>query len=85
MSWNYRVVKDKGNYGIYEVYYHDRGKYKNQIYATSSKPCGLHYCAKKAELKSELKHMLAAFKKPILSMARLNRTWAKRAQKQAKN
>lgn len=61
MNWNYRVIKDKENYTIHEVYYNEDGSIwaygYNQAVLTENNP---------EELKKSLESMLDSFQKEIL-------------------
>lgn len=64
MSWNYRVMTlNRGeSYGIHEVYYDDKGC-PNAYTENDMKPFGENI----DELRNDLKWMLAALDKPILT------------------
>lgn len=67
MSWNYRVIVKHGEYFIKEVYYDDKGIITGFI-ERPAYPYGLGIM----DLKGDLKHMLAAFKHPVIDQRELD-------------
>ncbi len=57
MTWDYRVIEDKENFRIHEVYYNDAG----EITAISEDSI-----APEGETLEELKYYFAALKRPVL-------------------
>ena len=63
MSWNYRIVKKDGCYGIHEVYYKDNNAMKTKM--VSVNPMDPHG-ETIGKLKSDFELMKGAFDKPTL-------------------
>jgi hypothetical protein len=63
MTWNYRVVNNKGNFGIYEVYYDENGNAN----AWSQDPME-PYGESLEELRADLKRMLMALERPLFDL-----------------
>ncbi len=61
MTWDYRVIEDKENFRIHEVYYNDAGEIA-AISEDSIAPEGETL----EELKDDLKYYFAALKRPVL-------------------
>ena len=61
MTWDYRVIEDKENFRIHEVYYNDAGEI-TAISEDSIAPEGETL----EELKDDLKYHFAALKRPVL-------------------
>ena len=61
MTWDYRVIEDKENFRIHEVYYNDAGEI-TAISEDSIAPEGETL----EELKDDLKYYFAALKRPVL-------------------
>jgi hypothetical protein len=61
MTWNYRVIENKGMFHIHEVYYND----KEEITAISEDPIA-PAGETLEELKGDLKYYQQALKRPIL-------------------
>ncbi len=61
MTWNYRVIEDKENFRIHEVYYNDAG----EITAISEDPIVLEGETLE-ELKDDLEYYFAALESPVL-------------------
>lgn len=61
MTWDYRVIEDKENFRIHEVYYNDAG----EITAISEDPIAPEGETLE-ELKDDLKYYFAALKRPVL-------------------
>lgn len=70
MTWNYRIVSEKAPegefYQLYEIYYDD-----GKIVGMLEKPSN-PYGDTVDELQETMKHMLEAFKKPVLTMEALD-------------
>ncbi len=61
MTWEYRVMSNKGELGIYEVYYYDDGKIKGY---SSEAVIPKGSCL--GELREEALRYIAALDKPVL-------------------
>ena len=61
MTWNYRVIEDKGKFRIHEVYYNDAGEI-TAISEDQIAPEGETL----EELKNDLEYYFAALKNPVL-------------------
>lgn len=61
MTWDYRIIEDKENFRIHEVYYNDAGEI-TAISEDSIAPEGETL----EELKDDLKYYFAALKRPVL-------------------
>lgn len=75
MSWNYRVVrrrheyggKDVYTFGIHEVYYNDEGKPRN-LTVDPVTLCG----QSREDVREDLELMLGAFSSPVLDYDEIN-------------
>jgi hypothetical protein len=66
MSWNYRVIEDKGEFAIHEVYYNKDGEITN-VTVEAIAPVG----EKLAELRDEMKHYAEALRHRVLKMSKI--------------
>lgn len=66
MTWDYRVVEDKGTFAIYEVYYNDTGK----ITAITENPLGPQGETVK-ELEEDIEYFRRALEMPVLRMGEI--------------
>ena len=63
MNWNYRTVKTKEGYSIYEVYYDENGK----PIGTTKEPILDFYCKTPEDLMYELEVIKKAFESPPIN------------------
>jgi len=66
MTWNYRVIEDKGEFSIHEVYYNKGGAITN-VSVDAIAPVG----EKLAELRDEMKHYAEALRHRVLKMSKI--------------
>lgn len=68
MSWNYRIVKVAGLYGVHEVYYDNKTKKPHSWSESAVHPIGETV----KELQEDLFLWLGAFAKPALVVVKVN-------------
>lgn len=73
MTWNYRVVFDRGTYSIYEIYYDKAGNI--EFFTQDSVAPGGDSIK---ELKQDLEWMLKTIKQPVLKLTELDKVIKKK-------